>query len=133
MVVRGSFTVKGLDGYLEDLASAGRDVDETVTELLTQAAPVADAELQTNLRKSSETWTGAAANTIFTTDVMRDGNFIYIEIGADTSKDPAGFFKEYGTTRQAAEPFIRPAFTKLRRSELKKMLKSILERYGLLK
>lgn len=133
MTTRGEFTVKGLDGYMEDLVNAGKDVDAVVMELLTAAAPVAQAELEANLRKTSETWTGATAETIFTTTVQQEGNFSYIEIGADTSKDPAGFFKEYGTTRQAAEPFIRPAFTKLRRSELKKMLKTILERFGLIK
>lgn len=133
MTTRGSFTIKGLDSYLEDLAAAGRDVDEVVTDLLTEAAPIAEAELQANLRKTSETWTGATSETIFTTEVQQDGNYIFIEIGADTSQDPAGFFKEYGTARQAAEPFLRPAFTKLRRSELKRMLKATLERFGLSK
>lgn len=133
MTTRGSFEIKGLDAYLEDLAAAGRDVDDVVTDLLTEAAPVAEAELHANLRRTSETWTGATSETIFTTEVQQDGNYIFIEIGADTTKDLAGFFKEYGTARQAAEPFIRPAFTKLRRSELKAMLKATLERFGLAK
>lgn len=130
MSVRGSFTLKGLDSYLEDLVSAGKDVDEVVAGLLTEAAPIAEAELQNNLRKTSELWTGATAQTIFTSSVQKDGNYIFIEIGADTTRDPAGFYKEFGTARQKAEPFIRPAFTKLRRSELKKMLKATLQRLG---
>jgi HK97 gp10 family phage protein len=130
-MAKGSWEVKGLDDWLEDLAKAEVDVDEVASELLTQAAPIAEAELHKNLRQSSETWTGAAAETIFTEGPKREGNYTFIEIGANTGRDPAGFYKEFGTARQAAEPFIRPAFTKLRRTELKKMLKAIVARFGL--
>lgn len=130
MTTRGNFTIKGLDAYLEDLAQAGQDVDAVVTEVLTEAAPIAIGQLQSNLRKTSEQWTGATADTLFS-EVGHEGNFIYIEAGADTGKDPAGFFKEYGTTRQAAEPFVRPAFTWLRRTKLKAMMKAVMERFGL--
>ena len=131
MTTRGSFEIKGLDKYLEDLARAGQDVDKVVTDVLTEAAPIAEQELHDNLRKTSETWTGAAAKTIFTSEVQQDGNYIFIELGADTGQDPAGLYKEYGTARQAAEPFIRPAFKKLRRTKLKQMLKAVLEKFGI--
>lgn len=125
------FQVKGLDAYLEAFVQAGQDVDAVVEDLLTEAAPIAEREMHDNLRRTSEQWTGATAETIFATAPQRDGNYLFIEIGADTSKDPAGFYKEYGTARQAAEPFIRPAFTKLRRSALKQMLKRAAEAFGL--
>jgi HK97 gp10 family phage protein len=102
-----------------------------VTDLLAEAAPIAEKELHDNLRRTSETWTGAAAETIFATPPQREGNYIFIEIGADASRDPAGFYKEFGTARQKAEPFIRPAFTKLRRTQLKQMLKRTAEAFGL--
>lgn len=130
-MAKGSFQIKGLDAYLEAFVQAGQDVNAVVEDLLTEAAPIAERELHDNLRRTSEQWTGAAAETIFATAPQRDGNYLFIEIGADTSKDPAGFYKEYGTARQAAEPFIRPAFTKLRRSALKQMLKRAAEAFGL--
>jgi HK97 gp10 family phage protein len=130
-MAKGSFTVKGLDNYLEAFAQAGQDVNDVVADLLTEAQPIAEQELHDNLRKTSEQWTGATAETIFTTPPQREGNYVFIELGADTGKDPAGFYKEYGTARQAAEPFIRPAFTKLRRNQLKKMLKRAAETFGL--
>lgn len=131
MTVRGSFTIKGLDGYLEDLAQAGKDVDQIVSELLTEAAPIAEELMHENLRRTSETWTGATEETLFSSNVQKDGNYSFIEIGADSTRDFASWAKEYGTVRQVAEPFLRPAFTKLRHHELRMMLKAILERFGL--
>ena len=131
MTVRGKFEVKGLDGYLEELVKAGKDVDLVVTDVLNAAAPIAHAELETNLRKTSETWTGAAAKTVFTTEVKHEGNYHFIEIGADVSQDPAALYKEYGRAHQAAEPFIRPSFRKLRQSKLKQMMKEVMQAFGL--
>ena len=131
MPTRGVFEIKGLDKYLEDLVAAGVDVDEVVGEVLTEAAPIAEETMHRELRKTSETWTGAAAETLFASEVKKDGNYIFIELGADTSQDPAAFYKEFGTARQAAEPFLRLAFKWLRKSKLKNMMKQVMERFGL--
>ena len=130
-MARASFQVRGLDAYLEEIVRAGEDVDKIAAQVLDEARPVAEAELHTNLRKTSESWTGAADSTIFATPVQQDGNYIFFELGADVGQDPAGLYKEFGTTRQAAEPFVRPAFTKLRRSGIKAMLKKLMERMGI--
>lgn len=130
-MARASFQVKGLDAYLEEIVRAGEDVDKVAAQVLDEARPVAEAELHTNLRKTSESWTGAADKTIFATPVQQDGNYIFFELGADVGKDPAGLYKEFGTTRQTAEPFVRPAFTKLRRSGIKAMLKKLMQRMGI--
>lgn len=131
MPVRGVFEIKGLDKYLETLVNAQKDVDQVVVDVLTEAAPIAEKKMHNQLRKTSETWTGAAAATLFTSSVQKEGNYIFIELGAHTGKDPAAFYKEYGTARQAAEPFLRPAFTELRRTGLKRLLKQVMEKYGL--
>jgi len=130
-MAKATFVLKGLDAMLEDFAKAGEDVDKVVIEVLGEAAPVAEAELHANLRKTSETWTGAADKTIFTSSVQQDGNYIFFELGADVSKDPAALYKEYGTARQQAEPFLRPVFTKLRQSGIKRMLKAVFDRMGI--
>jgi HK97 gp10 family phage protein len=127
-MARASFELKGLDAYLEEIVRAGEDVDKVAAQVLNEARPIAEGELHTNLRKTSETWTGAADKTIFATPVQQDGNYIFFELGADVAQDPAGIYKEFGTTRQTAEPFVRPAFTKLRRSGIKAMLKQLMER-----
>ena len=129
--MKGEFTLKGLDAYLEDLVRADHDVDQVVADVLTQAAPTVEEKMQALLRQTSEQWTGATAATVFAGPVQHDGNFIFIEAGANTQKDPAGFYKEYGTARQVAEPFIRPAFRELRRTGIKRMLKQVLEQFGL--
>lgn len=128
--MKASMTLN-LAPYLEDLAQAGQDVDKIITEVLTEAAPQAKADMETELRKTSEQYTGATAETLFATDVQRDGNFIYFEMGADTTKDPAGLYKEFGRIRQNAEPFFRPVLTKIRKSGIKNMLKEIFEKLGI--
>lgn len=131
MPTRGSFEIKGLDNYLEDLVQAGKDVDEVVADVLTAAAPIAVAELQTHLLKtkqSGEIWTGATEESIVSSEVVQDGNYHFIELSVGS---PYAVFKEFGTSRQAAEPFVRPAFRKLRQSKLKMMMKDVMLAFGL--
>jgi HK97 gp10 family phage protein len=129
--MKSSFTMKGLDGYLEAFVNAGHDVDQVVTDVLVEAAPIAEAELVSQLRKTSETWTGETAASIASSSVKKEGNFFFIELTAGGKDAPGAFFKEFGNTRQAAEPFLRPAFRKLRQSKLKAMLKQVAESFGL--
>lgn len=129
--MKGSFQLKGLDAYLEEIQRAGEDVDKVVREVLGEAAPVARDRMEEILRNTSEQWTGATADTLFAGPVQQDGNFIFFELGADVRADEAGLHKEFGTTRQAAEPFLRPSLTELRRTGIKMMLKAVFERMGI--
>jgi HK97 gp10 family phage protein len=134
MPVRGQFEIKGLDGYLETLVRAGVDVDRVVADVLTEAAPIAEDELRSHLLKTKqqgEVWTGVTEGSIEASGVQRDGNYHFIELSVGASNIPQAFYKEYGTGRQAAEPFVRPAFRKLRQSKLKQMMKAVLEAFGL--
>jgi len=133
MATRGSFEIKGLDAYLEDLVNAGIDVDQVVADVLTEAAPIAESTLNENLERVAETWTGGTAATIATSAVQHDGNYHYIELsvgGAGTTGEGARAL-EYGNTRQSAKPFLRPAFAKLRHNKLKAMMKEIMQKFGL--
>jgi len=129
--MKGSFQLKGLDAFLEDLANAGEDVDQVVTDVLNEAAPIARDRMETILRGTSETWTGATAATLFAGPVEQDGNYIFFELGAHVGTDEAGLYKEYGRGGQAAEPFLRPALTELRRTGIKRMLKAVFDRMGI--
>lgn len=128
--MKASFELKGLDALLEDLNAAGHDVDQAVTEVLTEAAPIAKDRMEQILRQTSEQWTGETAASLFATEVQKDGNYIFFEMGADVRSEQAGLYKEFGRTRQKAEPFLRPALTELRRVGIKKMLKDVFERLG---
>lgn len=129
--MKSTFEIKGLDKYLQDLADAQADIDKVVTEVLDEARPVAQERMEQILHSTSEQWTGATAETIFTTPVQQDGNFIYFELGANTGSDPSAQYKEYGRIRQKAEPFLRPSLTELRRSGIRQMLKAVFERMGI--
>ncbi|MBI5933258.1 MAG: hypothetical protein HY867_06085 [Chloroflexi bacterium] len=115
---------------LDALAAAGEDVDAAVVETLTWYQPNILSLLYRNLRSTSETWTGASGRTLFCNGPLRDGNFIYLELGADTSEDPAPFYKEYGRPKQKAEAFLRPTMQYYRTGGLKEAMARILERLG---
>jgi hypothetical protein len=129
--MKAKFELKGLSVYLEDLNAAGHDIDQIVTDVLNEAAPIAKARMETILRSTSEQWTGATAASLYVTPAQRDGNFIFFEMGADVSTEPAGIYKEYGRIRQKAEPFLRPALTELRHSGIKRMLKAVFVKLGM--
>lgn len=123
---------KGLTEWIEQLADAGENVDNAVETLLLEEEPYVENELRDQLQKTSETWTGETAASIAVSGVQKDGNFIFIEATAGGSDAPGAIYKEYGNTRQAAEPFFRPTFRGHRmKNRLKAGMKSIMQRMGL--
>jgi hypothetical protein len=129
--MKARWNVKGLDEYLEQLVAAEKDVDKVVSDVLNETSQYALGTLLHFLYASSETWTGSTAKTLFATPVQIDGNYIYIEIGADVKQDPAGWYKEFGRPSQAAEPFLRPTLQLYRNKELKRLMGKVLEQMGL--
>ena len=120
-----------LGPYFEALAAAQQDVDEIAVDMLEQNKYSVFHLLYETLRNTSEEWTGATAKTLFIDGPLYDGNFIYLELGAHTSQDPAAWYKEFGRPKQAAEPFLRPTLLYYRRGGLKQWMEMILEKYGL--
>ena len=107
-------------------------MDDAVTELVAENKPFIAQELERNLRKTSEQWTGETAASIQTSGPQREGNYIFIEATAGGLPAPGAQYKEFGRTRQAAEPFFRPTFRgHLLKNRLKASMKSIMERFGL--
>jgi HK97 gp10 family phage protein len=136
MPVKGALDFKKLNQWAEDLAAAGRDVDNAVAELLTEVKPFVAEELDRNLHQTSEQWTPDLAQTIEVSDVQKDGNFIYLEasVGGGNGNTEAAQAKEFGTTRQAAEPFFRPTFRgHLLKNRLKAVMMQLLQKYGVSK
>jgi HK97 gp10 family phage protein len=132
MPTRGVMEFKALTEWLEDFAAAGQSVDDAVRELLIDAQPFVVKELERNLRGTSEQWTPALALTIEATGVQQQGNYIFVEVTAGAGDEEAANAKEFGTARQAAEPFFRPTFRgHLLKNKLKAGMKALLERYGI--
>lgn len=131
-MAKGTLTFKGLEDWMGQLAEAGENVDDAVSELLIETQPFIADELTAQLKKTSETWTGETAASIDTSGVQQEGNYIFVEAAAGGSDAPGANYKEYGTTRQAAEPFFRPTFRGHRlKNKLKEGMKAIMQRMGL--
>jgi HK97 gp10 family phage protein len=131
-MAKGTLTFKGLEDWMEQLAEAGESVDEAVTELLGDTQPFIEEELIAQLRKTSEAYTGETASTIQVSGVQQEGNYLYVEATVGGSDAPQATYKEYGTTRQAAEPFVRPTFRGHRlKNKLKEGMTDIIQRMDL--
>ena len=129
--MKGALSFKGLDAWMEQLAEAGQSVDEAVTDLLETTQPFIEEELVSNLKRTSEEYTGETASTIDVSGVQREGNFIFVEASVGGSDAPQATYKEYGNTRQAAEPFVRPTFRGHRlKNKLKEGMKAIMQKFG---
>lgn len=133
MATQGYFTLKGLEGYLEELARVSEDIDQPVQEVLIEAALDVEEEMQ-NLVPID---TGNLHNHIQIDGPHQEGNFSYVTVGVihDISHTDAetaiyGNVMEYGSARVAARPYIRPALKK-KKSVIKEALKKILARFGL--
>ena len=130
--MKGNLAFKGLENWMEDLASAGENVDAAVTELLGETQPFIESELVAQLKKTSEAYTGETASTIEVSGVQQEGNYLFVEATVGGSDAPQAFYKEYGTTRQAAEPFVRPTFRGHRlKNKLKERMKTLMQRFGI--
>lgn len=130
--MRGELTFKGLEEWMEQLAEAEQDIDDAVTELLGETQPFIGEELVAQLKKTSEQYTGETASTIQVSGVQQEGNYLFVEVTVGGANAPQAFYKEYGTTRQAAEPFVRPTFRGHRlKNKLKEGMRAILLRKGL--
>jgi len=130
--MRGTLTFKGLENWMEQLAEAGKSVDDAVTDLLNETQPFIEEELVAQLRKTSEEYTGETASTIQVSGVQQEGNYLFVEATVGGSNAPQATYKEYGTTRQAAEPFVRPTFRGHRlKNKLKEGMRAILLSRGL--
>ena len=130
--MRGELTFKGLEAWMEQLAEAGKSVDDAVTELLGETQPFIAEELTAQLEKTSETWTGETAASINVSGVQQEGNYLFVEATAGGGDAPGAIYKEYGNQRQEAEPFFRPTFRGHRlKNKLKEGMKAIMQRMGL--
>src|SRR5574340_777252 len=107
MTTRAKITTKGFEEYLEKLAAAGRDVDDSIHQALDAGADVGVAGMKKRVPKDTHN----LEQHIKKTEVKQNGNYSYIEIGvldADAETSRYGNAQEYGTSSMPAQPYIRP-------------------------
>jgi HK97 gp10 family phage protein len=125
------FELKGLDEYLARVQTAGNNVDDAVAEAVKESAKpiLKDIEEWANKHKL----TGATEKGVDLSDVQKEGNQTFVDVGINTEKSPGAWhavFVEYGTPTQAADPGIRKAFSD-NKSKVKKIQKEVLAREGI--
>lgn len=129
MTTRGTFSLKGLDAYLEELAQAERDIDAIAPEVLMESGEEVKADMQRFVPKDLRN----LENSIVVDGPHRDGNFHYVDIGVITDDSDIAIYgnvQEYGSSSVAAQPYIRPALEK-NKNIIRKTLKKLFERMGI--
>ena len=113
MVCRASFTLKGLDEYLEKIAQAGLDVDQAAAHAVVAGGDV----LVTGMVKRAPEKTGNLKRHLQRTKPVLEGNVTFILVGVldgeylpDAKLATYANVQEYGSAHTPAHPYIRPTF-----------------------
>lgn len=124
MATKGQLSLNGLSGYLEDLARAGQDVDAAAKRALEVGAePILD-----QMKKDVPKDTHNLENHLAVDGPHQDGNFVYVDIGvinADEDTAIYGNVQEYGSSSNAAQPYIRPALKSKKGAAMRAMKESL--------
>jgi HK97 gp10 family phage protein len=131
MTCRSSFTLKGLEEYLEVIAQAGQDVDQAAENAVVAGGDVILDGLWRRVPRD----TGYLAETLDRTEPERNGNFVFVEVGMprDAPSDVAryGNVQEYGSASTPAQPYMRPTFDE-DKGKMRKAQRASLEADGIL-
>ena len=102
-------TTKGFDDYIEKLANAGEDIDAITDEALAAGGQV----LKDGMQRRAPVASGHLKGRISMTEPVNNGNYHSVRIGifnVDRKREIYFFYQEYGHSRTAAHPYLRPAF-----------------------
>lgn len=130
MTTQSNISAKGFEEYLEKVAQAGRNIDDSADKSLLAGGEV----IQNGMLENVPILTGNLAEHIKIKGPQRDGNFHAIEVGIIHDKaftDPAtaryGNAQEYGSVKNPPHPFIRPGFDNSKGAAKKAMKESMIE------
>lgn len=122
--------LSGIEEYLEKIKRAGNNVDEYVENAIDESAKIIYKDIEKWAEKHK--MTGAVLEGIRRTDVQKEGNNYFVDVGIDTSLSPNSWhavFVEYGTPTNPADPGIRPAFDN-NKSKIKRIQRQVLAQGG---
>jgi HK97 gp10 family phage protein len=124
MATKGRLEFSGLADYIEELARSEKDVDQAVKNALTAGAEPILNEMVKLVPKDTHN----LEQHLMTDGPHQDGNFIYIDIGiinADEHTAIYGNVQEYGSSSNAAQPYIRPALRGKKSAAMRAMKESL--------
>lgn len=129
MAVKSRITTQGFKEYFERLSEAGKNVDVVADQALTAGADV----ILAGMKQRAPVDTGNLQDTLNRTEPQQDGFFHFIDVGlvdADGETARYGTVQEYGSSSNAAQPYIRPAMDEDIRNARKAMV-DVFKRAGL--
>lgn len=125
------FELKGLDEYLKKVEAAGKNVEEACKKAIGESGKPVFDDIKAWAEKHKES--GDTLKGVSISPVKQDGNYIYTEIGIDTTDAKNAWhavFVEYGSPHNAADPGIRRSYSD-NKSKVKKIQKDILIQEGM--
>lgn len=120
-MTRSVLNTKGFEEYLEKIAQAGLDVDRVADEALSEGAKI----LKQGMESRAAEFSGHMKSEISIIGPTNEGNYHSVKIGlfnVDREKEMYFFYQEMGSAKNAAHPFIRPAFSEDMKNARVKML-----------
>lgn len=107
-----SFSMPGIEKYLEKIEAAGNNITEACVEAVNSAAPIVERAMKEGAERHRKN--GDVVNAIETTPAKVEGNNIYATVGIDADKHPEAkhaVYQEYGDGHSPGfpDPFVRPA------------------------
>ena len=123
------FELKGLDEYLKKIEDAGGNIDRAVEKAVDESIKPIYKDVRQWAEKHK--LTGATLKGVARTDVQKEGNTFFAEVGIDTTHSKTAWhavFVEYGTPKMPADPGIRTAFNN---SRIKRIQKQVLLKEGI--
>lgn len=103
--------IKGLEDMLERIKKAGGKIEQATEKALKESAKPFYDDLQAGIQAHYKT--GDTELSLRSTNVEWNGNVASLKVGFDMNRGglPA-LILEYGSPKQPARPFIRPAITR---------------------
>jgi HK97 gp10 family phage protein len=130
MPTKATLSLKGLDKYLEAMSQVGKDVDQAAARAVEAGGEVALAGMQSRVPKDTH-------NLLESLDLKtgRDGNTHWAEIGllkgTDANTARYGNAQEFGTSRMAAQPYVRPTMDE-DKNKIRKAMRDQLQEDGVI-
>lgn len=119
-----------IDKFQEKLKEMGRKGSTLENKALLEGAEIINKEIVSN----APVKTGKAKSKLTISKVKKEKGVKVVKVGVQKDDNSEAFylkFYEYGTSKQAARPFMRPAFERKKKEALEKTKEVIREGLGL--
>jgi HK97 gp10 family phage protein len=132
MPIKTRFSTKGFEEFLERANQMGLDIDPITDEALAAGGQV----LKDGMRERVAKDTHNLEKHIECSEPQKEGNVHFIEIGLLKDTDPEtaryGNVQEFGSSKMAAHPYVRPTLDS-DMSKARKAMREVFEEHGVIK